>query len=202
MDEHIKQEIENSITSVAALPWKRYLTYAMIALGAVAGLIFLYNRFYPPIPLDTTTRVVVEAPAAAKVEKVYVPGPAKLRVYKKEELAKKIPLSTAVTGNPSVQVTATASIPPSPYGGIASSFTNMTTGISAIEYTPTKRPVFGFGGKTNFVAMAGVSTKGDFLLGGIEQPVARISAVTIGAFGGGGMLGGSGVVGGGIIGRW
>jgi hypothetical protein len=146
--------------------------------------------------------VLTEAPQATKVEKIYIKGPVRWKIYKKEDLAQKIPLSPAVAGNPQIQVTATATVPPSPYGGTALAFGNISTGTFGIDYTPKERPLFGWGGKTNFFASGGMSTQGTYVVGGVQQPIVRTGPVSVGAVVGGGMLGNGGILAGGIVGSW
>ena len=195
-------ELKQRIDYIKALPWKRYTSYLFIGLMALAGLIFGYNRLFPDKPIDSTPSVMPEAPQAVKVEKIYIKGPIRWRVYEKEKLAEKIPLSPEVKNNAKIQITATAKIPDSPYGGTAVAFGNMSSGISGIEYTKNKRPMFGFGGKTELFASGGISTKGNYIVGGVQQPIIRTGPIKMGAIVGGGLLGNGGILAAGIVGSW
>jgi len=198
MLETIKDKFATTIT----LPWKRWLTYALIALCSIVGLIFAYNRFFPQKVITATPQVAPQAKQVEDVPQIAIPGPKKLIVYKRDQIIKKIPLPAEVQNNANNQFTAAVQVPVSPYGGTATAFTNISTGKTDIVVSSKERPFFGFGGETNFVALAGVSTKGDFLLGGIDQPIIRTGPITIGAFGGGGILGGGGLLGAGISAKW
>ena len=187
--------IKERIAYLKTLPIKRYAVYALLFLFAVASLIFAYNRFWPESKIEPVPIILPENPQAVKVEKVYIKGPVRWRVYKKDDLAGKIPLSPAVSANPQIQITATAAIPPSTYGGTAAAFGNISTGVFGIDYTPAKRPVFGFGGKTTLGVLGGMSTKGNVAVIYAGQPVARIGAVNIGVAAGGGVIGTDGVLG-------
>lgn len=171
------------------------MVYVWAIAGAVGFLIFLSNRFFPKPPIVSIPAVLPEAPQAAKVEKIYIPGPIRWRVYKKEELIEKVPLSETVKSNPQVQVVATAAVPPSPYGGTAAAFGNVSTGVFGIDYTPKERPLFGLGGKTGIGILGGVSTKGNVAMGYLGQDVLRIGPVNLGVAGGGGVIGTDGILG-------
>ena len=188
--------IKERIAYLKTLPIKRYALYTLLGLFVLGALIFSYNRFFPKPPITETPQILPSAPQAAKVEYVYIKGPVRWRVYKKDDLAGKIPLSPAVSANPQIQITATAAIPPSPYGGTAAAFGNISTGVFGIDYTQKKRPLLGFGGKTEIGALGGVSTRGDVAVIYAGQPIIRIGPVDIGVAAGGGVIGGNGLVGG------
>lgn len=189
-------ELKQRIDYIKALPWKRYTSYLFIGLMALAGFIFGYNRLFPDKPIDSTPSIMPEAPQAVKVEKIYIQGPIRWRVYEKEKLSEKIPLSPEVKNNAKIQITDTAKIPDSPYGGTAVAFGNMSSGISGIEYTKNKRTLLGFGGKTEIGAMGGISTRGDVAVIYAGQPIIRIGVVEVGVAAGGGVIGGNGILGG------
>jgi len=175
--------------AVKAWPWHQWLVYGGIILIGIASCFFLYNRFWPSKPIVAIPSVMPEASKAENVPKIVIAGPKKLQVYKKDELGKKIPLPPEVANNPQMQPTATAQLTPMPFGGTATSFTNISTGQSVISTTPKERPLFGFGGKTSVGLLGGISTKGSVGIGYVGQQILRVGPVELGVAAGLGIIG-------------
>jgi len=192
----ILQQVKTKIAAVKDLPWGRWLVYALIGLGVVAGLVFVFNRFWPEKPIVSIPTVLPEAKEAVKIEKIYIPGPVRIVVYDRDALTGKVPIPPEVAKDKNNQFTSTAEIPKAPWGGTAVGFTNMTTGKSAISFTPKERPLFGFGGKTSVGTLGGISTKGNVAIGYVGQDILRVGPVNLGVAGGGGMIGVDALLGG------
>jgi len=164
-------------------PWGKVVFYGLVAVAVTVGLIWAKKMIWPVRPVDTAPQVLAEAPQAAKVERIYIPGPTKILIYDKRELENKIPIPPAVSGNPNNQYTATAQVPSSPYGGTAVAFINRSTGVSNIAYTAKKRPLFGFGGTGGVGVRGGVGAgnAGTGYTGGIyvRQQIVRVADVQI-----------------------
>ncbi|NTW88709.1 MAG: hypothetical protein HGB26_06205 [Desulfobulbaceae bacterium] len=184
-------DLSSKIAYVRALPWKQ----ALIGLGAVAGGIFLYNRFYPDKPISSTPQVAQQAPQVENVPQAVIAGPKKLVVYKRDKIVQKVDLPPVVRDNPQNQFTAAVQVPVSPYGGTATSFTNMSTGKSDIVISSKPRPLFGVGGKTSIGLFGGMSTKGNVALGYADQQILRVGPVNLGVAAGGGVVGVDGLLG-------
>jgi hypothetical protein len=185
----IKQEVEAKIATVKALPWKRYLVYTLITVGVLAGLAFAYKLFWSKPAIVNTPLVAKEAPAATRVEKVYIKGPERLVVYNREDLIKKIPIAPEVVADHHNQFTSSAAIIPSPYGGTAVAFTNISTGKSGISYIPKERPWFGFGGQTEVGIRGGIGTSGTTGVAYARQDILRIGKVNLAGYGEAGIHG-------------
>jgi len=177
------------ISQFKALQWKRWLVYALIVLGIVAGLIFAYNRFFPQSQIVAVPVIAPEAKKAEDVPKITIQGPKKIVVYDKAKLGKKIPLPPEVASNQHEQPTATAELPKLPYGGTSTAFINMSTGKSTISVTPKERPLFGFGGKTTLGLLGGIANKGNVAILYASQPVFRVGPVNVGVAAGAGIIG-------------
>jgi len=176
----------------------RWIVYTFIGLFIVAGVIFLYNRFWPKAVIEElSSHVAAELPKAANIKKHTITAPKTIEVYDRSDLLKKVPVAAEVAQNQSNQFTATAVIPPMRYGGQAVSFTNMS-GKSGMAVQANKRPLFGFGGKTGIGVVAGVSTKGNIAAIYTSQDIIRIGPVNLGVAAGGGTIG-SDAVGAGVI---
>jgi len=164
-------------------PWGKIVFYGLMTVAVTTGAIWAKKMIWSVRPIDTAPQVLAEAPQAAKVERIYIPGPTKILIYDKRELENKIPVPPAVSTNPQNQYTATASVPVSPYGGTAISYTNMSTGQAGIAYTAKPRPLFGFGGTGGVGVRGGVGAgnAGTGYTGGIyvRQQIVRVADVQI-----------------------
>ena len=188
-------QLQSKWVKVKQLPWGQWLIILLLVLAILAMGISLYNHFWPTKPITSVPVVAQEASKAEGVPKIEVQGPKHLQVYKKEELGKKIPMVPEVANNPQLQPTATAQLVPMPYGGTATSFTNMTSGHSLISVTPKSRPLFGFGGKTGIGALGGSTTRGSVAIGYVSQDVVRVGPVNIGIAAGLGVIGSDSLMG-------
>jgi hypothetical protein len=166
------------------IPWRKIGVVAFLVVCVAGAQLAAYRLTHPAPKPSTGPQIASPAPQAANVPQVVIPGPKVITVYVKQKLAEKVPLPPEVANNPQVQATATAAIIPSPYGGTAVSYTNMTTGVSGISYQPKARPWYEFGGQTAIGAGAGVS-----FMGGqtgavrIRQDVLRLWGVNLAAEG-------------------
>jgi hypothetical protein len=185
--DQVEQKASSIWVKVKSWPWARIVFYSLIAVGAIVGGIWLKKMFWPVAPVNTTPQVLAEAPKAANVERIYIPGPTKILIYNKEELAAKIPMPPAVVQNPNNQFTATAAVPSSPYGGTAVAFTNTSSGVTNISYTAKPRPIFGWGGDGGVSIRGGVGAgnSSSGYTGGVavRQKIIRVSAVQVSAVG-------------------
>ncbi len=144
-----------------AWPWGRIIIIALLCVAAIVGAIWLKKIVWPVKPVNTTPQVMQEAPQAEDIPRLEIPPPKKLVVYSRDELLRKIPQPAAVAQNPHNQFTATAAITPSPYGGTAVAYTNRSTGVSGITYTPKPRPWIEWGGSGAIGIRGGVGATGD-----------------------------------------
>lgn len=149
----IKQRLSN-------IPWLKIAVWIIVVVGATGGAIAAYKLLHPAAKPVTGPQIASPAPQAANVPQVVMPGPRVITVYVKQKLAEKVPLPPEVANNQQIQATATAAIIPSPYGGTAVAYTNMTTGVSGISYQAKSRPWYEFGGQTAIGAGAGLSSMG------------------------------------------
>jgi hypothetical protein len=140
-------------------PWVKWVAYGVFVVAILGGLIFAYKMFWGAPAIKSIPLIAKEAPQAAKVQKIFIPGPVRYQVYNKAELVKKIPVPAEIAQDKNIQFNSTAAIQPSPYGGTAVGFTNMTSGKSGIVYTPKARPWYGFGGVSEIGAGLDMSTK-------------------------------------------
>jgi hypothetical protein len=174
---------------------KAWIVYCFIGLFVVAGLMFVYNRFWTKAPINTNPVVAPESANVANVPKEAITGPKQLVIYKRELFLKKQPVPAEIANNPNNQFTASATIVPMPNSGTAVAFTNMSSGVTQIVTQANKRPLFGFGGKTSVGVVAGVTTRGNSAAAYVSQDVARVSAVNVGVAVVGGTLGNDAVAG-------
>ena len=185
--EQSEQKANSILVKVKSWPWGRWVIYALIAAGVIVGLIWLKKAFWPVAPINTTPQVLQEAPKAASVERIYIPGPERIMVYDRPALLAKIPVAPVVAQNQHNQFTATADVPNSPYGGTAVAFTNTSSGVSGIAYTAKERPLFGWGGSGGVSIRGGVGAGNSSTgyTGGvaIRQNIIRVSDVQISAVG-------------------
>lgn len=198
MDQEPIQALQSKWVTAKSLPWGKYFIYTLIGMGVIAVQIFIFNRFFPAKPVVSIPTVMPEATAAAKVERIYIPGPERIYVYRQDQLPGKVPIPEEVKANKQNQFTSTAEIPKSPYGGTAVGFINMSTGKSAISYTAKERPLLGFGGKTQIGAVGGISNKGYASLLYLGQDIVRVGPVNVGVVGGVGTMGAEPMIGAGI----
>jgi len=202
MLDQVPNQINQQIEIAQKQLWWKYVIYVGIFFAVCAIGFFLWERFKPVELASHEPVIAQEAKKAVNIKKTTVKAPATLEVYDRSDLLRKVPVPAEIASNPANQFVATGEIPKMPHGGQAVAYLNYTTGKVGISLQANPRPKIGFGGSTNFIAAGGMSTRGNFLVGGIEQPVIRIGPITTGAFGVAGMLGDGGIAAGGIIARW
>jgi hypothetical protein len=116
-----------------------------------------------------------------KIERVLVPGPERIRTIEKVKYIEKLPgaLTPATMADNSAHVIASAKIPPSPAGGIATGILrygpdNVATG--SIEWKPATPPFFAV--QKEFGARGGYGT-GGLVLGELYGRPVRLGPVTV-----------------------
>jgi hypothetical protein len=195
-------QINLQIEQAKKQPWFIYIVYALAVFFGFAFIFFMYERFKPNEPINDKPIVLAEATAIVGVKKTTVAGPKQLEVYSREDLLKKTLIPPVIASNKANEFITTAQLPTMPYGGQSVVFVNYTTGKSGVIVQATPRPKVEFSGQTNLIAAAGASTRGNFIIGGIEQPVVRLGPIQTGVFGVAGMLGAGGIAAAGIAVRW
>jgi len=156
--------------------------YILAALAIVAGL--LYLRFAPDSlkPWTNAKQPAVQPKdPAAKVERVEVPGPVRIRVIEKIKYVDRFPeaLTPSTVQDNSAHVIASATIPPSPAGGTASAILRVGpdgVGVGAIEYRPATPPFFAL--QKEFGVRGGVGV-GGLLLGELYARPVRVGPITV-----------------------
>lgn len=157
----------------------RYLLVVLFVLLALA-----YLRFAPDSlkPWVTAPQPVVVQPKdpAAKVERIYIPGPERIRVIEKVKYLEKVPdaLTPSTVQDNTAHVVASAVIPPSVAGGVASAILHVKDGVGTgnIEYKPATPPFIAV--QKEFGARAGVGT-GGLVIGEIYARPLRVGPVTV-----------------------
>jgi hypothetical protein len=158
--------------------------FVLIALIVLAG--FAYLR-YAPDSLKPWTNApqpaqqAQEPHAVEKIKKVYVQGPERVRVIEKIEYIDKVPgaLTPATIADNTAHVIASAKIPPSSAGGIASAILRVGpdgVGSGSIEWKPATPPFFAI--QKEFGVRAGMGT-GGLVLGELYARPLRVGPVTV-----------------------
>lgn len=137
-----------------------WIKTAALVLGILACASAVWNWYHPPQPASTTPGVMPESTKVADIPKITLKGPKTLEVYDKGKLGGKIPLPPEVKDDKNAHPTATADIKPSPYGGTAVSFTNVSTGKSGIVYQAKTAPFFEFKNVKEIAIDYGITSKG------------------------------------------
>jgi hypothetical protein len=149
-------EIQQIRQYLSKIDWLR--TIALIA-GILAACSIIWNHFYPKQTASTTYTTTAPIPAVANVPTQELP-PQKVIVLVKQEAVKKLPdLPPDMKADPKQQITTTADIKPSPYGGSAVAFINTSTGRSSIIYKAKERPWLGFPSDITLGVRYGVTTR-------------------------------------------
>lgn len=162
--------------------------YIPVALVIVVGLLYLR---YAPDSLKPWTNAPQPAiqpkDPAAKVERVMIPGPERVRVIEKIKYIEKIPdaLTPSTVQDNAAHVIASATIPPSVAGGTASAILRTGpdgVGTGSIEYRAATPPFFAI--QKEFGVRAGMGT-GGLVVGELYGRPARLGPITfeIRAFG-------------------
>lgn len=167
---------------------KRTAMYIGLAILSLAGAGFVYKTFFyhPAVTGIYGAALPAHGMAAAPTHSVTT---APLQVYDKKKVAKEMKLPPEVMADPR-EITATAIFAPSEGGYTVAAVTDTVTGITEIVQRTEERPLFGFGGKTEIGALAGMTTKGEAAIIYARQDVLRIGPVNLGGIVGGGMIGG------------
>jgi hypothetical protein len=114
------------------------------------------------------------------IERIYIPGPERIRTIEKVKYIEKLPgsLTPATMADNSAHVIASAKIPPSPAGGTASAILRIQDGVGTgtIEYKPATPPFFAI--QKEFGIRAGMGT-GGLVLGELYARPVRVGPVTV-----------------------
>jgi hypothetical protein len=168
---------------------KRTLMYIGLGLLALAGLLVLYKTFIYKAPVTGVFTAAKPADGMAGAPTHTTP-PVALQAYDKETAVKKMKIPEIILSDPKLELVGTGKVKPSEGGYTIGAVTNIETGKTEIITKEEARPLFGFGGKTEVGALAGMSTKGDTALIYVKQDVLRVGSVNLGAVGGAGTVGG------------
>jgi len=169
------------------MSWKEKIPAGVVKWGLIAlcGVAVLsYLRFAPDSlkPWTNAPQVAVQPKdPAAKVERVEVPGPVRIRVIEKKVYVDRFPevLTPSTVQDNSAQVIASATIPPSPAGGTASAILRTGpdgVGVGSIEYRPATPKFFAL--QKEFGVRAGMGT-GGLIIGELYARPLRIGPVTV-----------------------
>ncbi len=164
----------NDTTRVLAVRWIPIVVLGVLALA--------YLRFAPD-SLKPWTNAPQSAgepkDPAAKIERIYIPGPERVRVIEKIKYIEKLPgsLTPATMQDNAAHVIASAKIPPG-HGGIASAILRIVdnVGVGSIEYKPATPPFFAV--QKEFGVRAGMGT-GGLVVGEVYGRPARVGPVTV-----------------------
>lgn len=139
--------------------WKRIWPWVALAFAALAIASLLANHFWPKQTAPTTYTAAAPIPAAANVPTQEIPAQ-RVVVLVKQEAIKKLPdLPPEIKLDPKAQITTTADIKPSPYGGSAVAFINTSTGRSSIVYKAKEMSLLGFPSDMTVGVRYGVTTR-------------------------------------------
>jgi len=115
------------------------------------------------------------------IERIYIEGPERIRTIEKIKYTEKLPgaLTPATMADNSAHVIASAKIPPSPAGGIATAILRYgqdNVGVGSIEYHAAAPPFFAI--QKEFGIRAGMGT-GGLILGELYGRPVRMGPVTV-----------------------
>ena len=169
------------------MPWKDKIPAGAVKWGLIvlcAILALCYLRFAPDSlkPWTNAPQPAVQPKdPAAKVERVLVPGPERVRVIEKIKYIEKMPdaLTPSTVQDNTAHVIASAAIPPSSAGGTASAILRMGpdgVGSGSIEWKPATPPFFAL--QKEFGVRGGMGT-GGLILGEMYARPARVGPVTL-----------------------
>ena len=158
-----------------------FVKWGLIAL--CAGLALAYLRFAPDSlkPWGNAPQVASQPKdPAATVERIYIPGPERVRVIETIKYLEKVPgaLTPQTAADNNAHVVASAKIPPSPAGGTATGILWYQDGVGtgSIEYRPAQQPFFAV--QKEFGIRAGMGT-GGLVLGEVYARPLRLGPVTV-----------------------
>jgi hypothetical protein len=142
-----------------------------------------YLRFAPDSlkPWGNTPQVAGQPKdPAAKVERIEVPGPVRIKVIEKIKYVDRFPdvLTPSTVQDNAAHVIASATIPPSSAGGTASAILRTVdgVGVGSIEYRAATPPFFAI--QKEFGVRAGIGT-GGLVVGEVYARPLRIGPVTV-----------------------
>jgi hypothetical protein len=152
-----------------------------IGLAAIAYMRFAPDSLKPWTSAEQPAAQPSEPKEIHTIERIYVPGPERIRTIEKVKYTEKIPgvLTPATMADNTAHVIASAKIPPSPAGGIATGILrygpdNVATG--SIEWKPATPPFFAI--QKEFGVRAGMGT-GGLVVGELYGRPARVGPVTL-----------------------
>lgn len=132
----------------------------LVLLGLIAGGSAIWNWYHPKQAITKQPVVAQEAIKAADIPKTTVAGPKTLVAYNREKIIKAMKPPAEIAEDKRNQFTTSANIPPSPYGGSALSFTNISTGKSGIIYQAKATPFFELKNVRELAVDYGITSKG------------------------------------------
>jgi hypothetical protein len=169
------------------MPWKEkipapFAKWGLIVLCVLAALAYLR---YAPDSLKPWTHVpqpaVQPKDPVATIERIYIPGPERVRVIETVKYLEKVPgaLTPQTAADNNAHVIASAKIPPSPAGGTATGILQYGpdgVGTGRIEWKPAEPPFFAV--QKEFGVRAGMGT-GGLVLGEIYARPLRLGPATM-----------------------
>jgi hypothetical protein len=168
---------------------KRTLLYIGLGILALAGLGFAYKLFVYKKPVTGIYTAAKPADGMADAPTHTTP-PVTLQAYDKETAVKKMNIPEIILSDPKLELVGTGRVKPSEGGYTIGAVTHTDTGKTEIITKEEPRPLFGWMGKSEIGALAGVSTGGDTAIIYAKQDVLRIGSVNLAAVGGVGTVGG------------
>lgn len=170
------------------MPWKDKIPAWGARWGLIAlcvGLALAYLRFAPDslkpwTNAPQTSSQPQEPRVVEKIKRVYVQGPERVVTIEKVKYVEKVPgaLTPAMVQDNAAHVIASAKIPPSPAGGVASAILRVQdgVGIGSIEYRPAQPSFFAI--QKEFGVRAGMGT-GGLVLGELYARPVRVGPITV-----------------------
>ena len=167
--------------------WKKIGSFVLQnnvgAIALIAVLFFVYAKYAPDSmkPWSNAPTVAVQPKdPAATIERIYIPGPERVRVIETIKYLEKVPgaLTPQTAADNAAHVIASAKIPPSPAGGTATGILRYQDGVGtgSIEYRAATPPFFAI--QKEFGVRAGMGT-GGLVVGELYARPARVGPVTI-----------------------
>jgi hypothetical protein len=155
--------------------------WGLIALCVLAALAYLHFAPDSMKPWGNAPQPSVQPKdPAARIERIYISGPERIRTIEKIKYIEKLPgaLTPATMADNSAHVIASAKIPPSSAGGTATGILRYQdgVGVGSIEYRPAT-PKF-FAVQKEFGVRAGMGT-GGLVLGEIYARPLRVGPITV-----------------------
>ena len=162
-------------TRVLAVRWIPIVLLGVLALA--------YLRFAPDSlkPWTNAPQPAVQPKdPVASIERIYIPGPERVRVIETIKYLEKVPgaLTPQTAADNNAHVIASAKIPPSPAGGTATGILRYQDGVGtgSIEYKPSEPPFFAL--QKEFGVRGGVGA-GGLILGELYARPVRVGPITV-----------------------